>query len=139
MIATIHGISRPLILTSSITIILFGSYINFFLNSYIYSGTCGASGKEAVYQYRRLKNLGFDPWEGKIPWRRAWQPTLVFLPQKSHGQKSLAGYSSWGHKELDMTETTYHHHEFISNITKRLIFMATCFLLLFHRCNFDLY
>ena len=37
------------------------------------------------------------------PWRRAWQPTLVFLPGESHGQKSLVGYSPWGRKELDMT------------------------------------
>ena len=36
---------------------------------------------------------GFDPWDGKIPWRRAWQPTPVFLPGESHGQRSLVGYS----------------------------------------------
>jgi len=36
---------------------------------------------------------GFDPWVGKVPWRRAWQPTPVFLPGDSHGQRSLAGYS----------------------------------------------
>ena len=52
-------------------------------------------------QFRRP---GFNPWVRKIPWRREWQPTPVFLPRKSHGQKSLAGYSLWGHKELDMTE-----------------------------------
>ena len=40
----------------------------------------------------------------KIPWRRKWQPTPVFLPGKSHGQRSLTGYSPWGLKELDMTE-----------------------------------
>ena len=40
----------------------------------------------------------------KIPWRRTWQPTPVFLPGESHGQRSLVGYSPWGHKELDMTE-----------------------------------
>jgi len=49
---------------------------------------------------------GFDPCGGKIPWRRAWQPTLVFLPGESHGQRSLAGHSPCGHKELDMTEVT---------------------------------
>ena len=38
---------------------------------------------------------GFDPWVGKIPWRRNWQPTPVFLPGKSHGQRSLAGYSPY--------------------------------------------
>ena len=44
------------------------------------------------------------PWVRKIPWRGKWQPTLVFLPVKSHVQKSLADYSPWGHKESDMTE-----------------------------------
>ena len=48
----------------------------------------------------------FDPWVGKIPWRRAWQPTPVFLPGKSHGQRSLMGYSPWGPKDPDMTEAT---------------------------------
>ena len=46
----------------------------------------------------------FDPWVGKIPWRRRWQPTSVFLPGKSHGQRSLVGYSPWSCKVLDMTE-----------------------------------
>ena len=40
----------------------------------------------------------------KIPWRRKWQPTAVFLPGKFHGQKNLVGYRPWGHKESDMTE-----------------------------------
>ena len=52
----------------------------------------------------------FDPWLRKISWRRAWQPTLVFLPGKSHGQRSLASYSPLDCKELDMTEATYHAH-----------------------------
>ena len=47
---------------------------------------------------------GFDPWVGKISWRRKWQPTPVFLPGESHAQRSLAGYSPWGHKESDTTE-----------------------------------
>ena len=50
--------------------------------------------------------LRFDPWAGKISWRRAWQPTPVFLPGESHGQKSLRGYSPWGHKELETIEVT---------------------------------
>ena len=41
----------------------------------------------------------FDPWVWKISWGRKWQPTPTFLPGKSHGQRSLAGYSPWGHKE----------------------------------------
>ena len=44
---------------------------------------------------------------GKIPWRRAWQPTPVFLPRESHGQRNLVGYSSEGHKESDTTEATF--------------------------------
>ena len=47
---------------------------------------------------------GFDPWVGKIPWRRKWQYTPVFLPEKFHGQRSLAVYSLWGLKESDTTE-----------------------------------
>ena len=43
---------------------------------------------------------------GKIPWRMAWQPTPVFLPGESHGQRRLVGYSPQGCKELDMTEMT---------------------------------
>ena len=47
---------------------------------------------------------GFDPWVGKIPWRRKWQSTPVLLPGKSHGWRSLVGSSPWGRKESDMTE-----------------------------------
>ena len=53
---------------------------------------------------QETKRCGFDPWVRKIPWRRKWQPTLVFLPGKPHGQRGLQGYSPWGHKESDMTE-----------------------------------
>ena len=56
------------------------------------------SGKESACQCRRHKRHKFDPWVRKIPWRKGWQPTPVFLPGKSHGQKSLVGYSLWGHK-----------------------------------------
>ena len=52
--------------------------------------------KEHAWQCGRPRRHGFDPWVGKIPWRRAWQPTLVFLPGEAHGQRSLAGYSPWG-------------------------------------------
>ena len=47
---------------------------------------------------------GFDPWVGKIPWRRKWQSTPVFLPGDSHGWRSLVGYSPQGRKESDTTE-----------------------------------
>ena len=53
-------------------------------------------GKESVCQSRRHR---FYPWVGKIPWRWEWKPTPVFLSGKCHGQRSLEGYSPWGHKE----------------------------------------
>ena len=74
-------------------------------------------GIKEVYYYRKLpwwlrrwsthlqcRRPGFAPWAGKIPWRRKWQPTPLFLPGKSHGQRSLVGCSPWGHKELGTTE-----------------------------------
>ena len=53
-----------------------------------------------------IRDLGFDSWVGKVPWRRVWQPTPVLLPGESHEQRSLAGYSLWGPKESGMTEET---------------------------------
>ena len=61
----------------------------------------GASAKEPACQCRIHKRHRFNPWVGKLPWRRAWHPTPVPLPGKSHGQRSLVGYSPQGHKELD--------------------------------------
>ena len=61
------------------------------------------SSKESACQCWRC---GFNSWFGKIPWRRKWHPTPVFLPRKSHGQRSLAGCSPWGRKESDRTEHT---------------------------------
>ena len=58
------------------------------------------SGKESTCNAR-----GY-PWVGKVPWSRKWQPTLVFLPGKLYGQRNLASYSPWGHKESDMAECT---------------------------------
>ena len=52
--------------------------------------------------------LGFSPWVRKIPWRRAWQPTPVFLPGEFHEQRNLVGYSPRGSKDSDMTEATQH-------------------------------
>ena len=52
----------------------------------------------------------FDPWVGKIPWRRECLPTPVFLPGEFHGQRSLAGYSLRGGKESDTTEQLTHTH-----------------------------
>ena len=54
----------------------------------------GANGKEPDCQCRRHKRGGFNPWAGKMPWRRAWQPTSIFLPRESHGQ--MGGLQSYG-------------------------------------------
>ena len=64
----------------------------------------GTSGKDPACQCRRHKKHRFDPWVGKILWRRKWQPTPVFLTENSHGQRSLVSYSPKGHKELDTSE-----------------------------------
>ena len=60
----------------------------------------GASGKQLACQCRGHKRCVFDPWFGKVPWRRALQPTPVFLPGESHEQQSLASYSPWGSQRV---------------------------------------
>ena len=62
----------------------------------------GSDGKESAY------NEGFNPWVGNILWIKEWKPTPVFLPGEFHGQRSLEGYNTWGHKELDTTEWLTH-------------------------------
>ena len=60
-----------------------------------------------------VKNLSANagkPWVGKISRRRKWQPTPVFSPEKSHGQKSLVGYSPWGHKRARHDLVTQQQH-----------------------------
>ena len=52
----------------------------------------------------------FNPWVGKIPWRSKWLPTPIFMPGKSHAQRSLEGYRPWGHKASDTTELTSQAH-----------------------------
>ena len=66
------------------------------------------SGKRIHLQCSRCRRHGFSLWVGKIPWRRAWEPTVVFLPGASHELRSLVSYSPWGRKESDMTEETEH-------------------------------
>ena len=61
----------------------------------------GASGKESTRQCRRC---GFNPWVRKNLWKRSWQTTPLFLPGKSHGQRSLVRYSPWGSQESDTAE-----------------------------------
>ena len=78
-----------------------------FRESFVLGGFLGsASGEEPACQCRRCNRVGFDPWVGKILWRRAWQQTPVFLPGESPQMGSVAGYSALGHTESDMTEAT---------------------------------
>ena len=69
-----------------------------YINVYIHLHNGYANGGD-------VRDVG-DSWIGKIPWRTAWQPTPVLLPGESHGQRSLEGYSQWGHTESDTTEVT---------------------------------
>ena len=70
-------------------------------------------GKEPACRCRKHRRLGFDPWVRKIPWRRKWQTTPVLLPGKSHGQRSLVGYSPQGRKGSDTTEQLHNHSHLI--------------------------
>ena len=67
------------------------------------------SGKESTCQGRSCRRRRFSTWVGKILWRRKWQPTPVFLPEESHGQRSLVGYSLQGWKESDPTQHACTH------------------------------
>ena len=62
--------------------------------------------KYSLANERDLRDTGSISGFGEIPWRRAWQPTPVFLPGEPHGQRSLANYHPWGHKESEITEVT---------------------------------
>ena len=76
---------------------------------YLHHGLPGGSvGKESACNAGDAGKCGFNPQVGKIPWRRAWQPTPLFLPRESHGQRSLMGCSPQGRKESDTTEATEH-------------------------------
>ena len=95
--------SRLIHISSTDSILVF-----FMAEQYAIGLPCWLSGKESSCQ-RRI--CGFHPWIGKILWRRKWQPTPVFLPGKSHGQRSLAGYSPWGHKRVKHNLITNHQQQ----------------------------
>ena len=82
-------------------------------HKYLVSGTSSRRASQGALVVKNqpanagdIMRCGFDPWVGKIPWKRKWEPTPVFLPGESHGQRNLAGYSPWGLKELDTTGAT---------------------------------
>ena len=77
-------------------------------------------GEKIHLQCRRHKRRGFDPSIRKIPWRRSWQSTQVFLSGESVGERSQTSYSLWGHKESDKTEQLNAHSRNQRNIVKQL-------------------
>ena len=91
-------------------------------------GFLGSSdGKESACN---VGDSGSNLWVGKIPRRKKWQHTPVFLPGKFHGQRSLVGYSPWGHKELDPTEKLECTHTHTHTHTRHFFFMLLLLLLL---------
>ena len=97
-------------------------------NTYTHTHTYGdTSGKELSYQ---CWGWGFIPWVRKIPCRRAWQSTPVFLPGESHGQRSLVGYNPKSCRKLDTTEVTLHAHSICItihvDISSIYIYMCVC-------------
>ena len=74
----------------------------------------------------------FDPWVGKIPWRRKWQPTPVLLPRKFHAWRSLVAYTPWGRKELDTTERL---HSLSTSTNKNEVFTRYICPFLFWACD----
>ena len=93
---TVHGVAR-----SQKRLKRLSTYTH---NVVIWASQDGTSGKESAGQCRRLQRRKFDTWVGKIPSSRKWQPTSVFLPGKSHTQRSLVSYSPQAYKTSDMTE-----------------------------------
>ena len=86
------------------------------------------SGRESACQCRRHRRLWFKPWVGKIPWKREWQPTLVFLLGESHGQRSPVGYSPGSCKELDTTWRLNNNNSALIFLLKYNIHMEKCML-----------
>ena len=74
----------------------------------------------------QCRRLGFDHWVRKIPWRRKWQPTPVFLPEKFHGEGSPEGYSSWDHRirhnwVTNAHQSSWHFKKTPSNVVASLV------------------
>ena len=93
----------------------------------------GSSSKEVNCQCRRLRICGINPWVRKIPQRRKWQPTPVFLSGKSCGQRSLMGYSPWGHK---VSNTLNMHVQILCSWAPKSVWMVTAAMKLKNACSF---
>ena len=89
------------------------------------AGSLSLSFSLSLFEIEAWGRPGFNPWVGKIC-RRKWQPTPVFLPGKSHGQRNLVGYSPWGCKESDTTEQLHSlTHSLIVDLQCGLTFRCT--------------
>ena len=122
-----------------------------FFCSFVCSFLCFPGGSDGKASACNPGRPGFDPWMGKIPWRRKWQPTPVFLPRKSQRQWSLAGYCPWGCKRVrhDLLTKQQQHEDERGKEKSRLIFkkwegwekktkyMSSCDLL--YNCEFYSY
>ena len=82
--------------------------------------------KRKIQKRIEIGNLGSIPGLGIFPWRREWQPTPVFLPGESHVQRSLVGYSPWGHKEQDIAELLSTREDHRQVITQIRVAQKTC-------------
>ena len=110
---TVNTVFIPLLLDSEFLHArnyVFFIFISSVPSMYFCSYPGGTSGEEPACQCRRHNRYGFDPQIGKIPCRRARQPTPVFLPGESHKQRRLAGYSPQGCRESNMNEASQHTH-----------------------------
>ena len=121
---TVHGVAKSRTRLSDFTLHLWeqhgksrSSVLNFVIQGKLdqYNIKEGLlsylNGKESNLTCRRHRRFRFNLWVKKILWSWKWSPTPVFLPEKSHGQKSLVGYSPWSHKELDTTAHTCMQNE----------------------------
>ena len=95
--------------SSSLNSLSYGGVTSSFMPTHILSFPGSTSGKGPACQCRRYKRHGFDPWVGKIPWRKAWPPTSVYFPGESHDREAWQAIVR-GVTKLDMTEATLHHH-----------------------------
>ena len=86
------------------------------------------SGKEPACQCRRLEWHRFDPWARNIPWKRAWQPTPLFLPGESHVQRRLGGLRSIGSQSrTQLKQQLIHRHEEFGGLMTMVVSLHSCF------------
>ena len=89
-------------------------------------GIPGSSSSSAAKNSPAVRGSRFDPWAGNIPWRRKWQLIPLFLPGKSHGQRSLVSYSSWGCKRVGHNWTHTHTNTHICTWYREWIWSHIC-------------